>query len=142
MKRLISILVCVCMVLVACISARAGSGTYYVKPNQYWSVCVSANHNTNYSKCGARVLSVYPTDNSLDTFRYVQCRIVDSDDVNMLNSSYVLLDELNSSVTPLQIKDGMLNNPIVSFWLRGNSNSAAYAHLNYYGTYVSGSNYY
>ena len=124
------------MLVTACAPAFAqGAHLVEIPANQVWTPGGSEPHDTGYSHAGARIVSVSPLS-GIDLFANVRCRILNSSGTVILKNTngYQVLSE-GPSTTPLPIKNGYYNTSTVYFQYSGNSNAAAYAVVQNYGTY-------
>ena len=124
------------MLIIACIPAFAGDAHLVNIPtNQAWVSGGNEYHDTGYSHAGAKNISVTPVS-GIDLFANIRCRILNSNGTVILNSTngYTVIAE-GLSTSPLPIKNGYYNTSIIYFQYSGNSNAAAYAIVQNFGTY-------
>lgn len=133
---IVTLIVLAFMFAIACVPAFAGVNHQVDIPaNKVWKPDESKIHDTNYSHVGTNLLSVTPLTGS-DFFTRLRCRILNSSGTVIIygSSGYIVLSE-GSGVWSILIKNGYYNTSTVYFQFSGNSNAAAYAIVNNYGTY-------
>ncbi|MCX4372157.1 MAG: hypothetical protein OSJ58_10070 [Dysosmobacter sp.] len=140
-NKFISVCVMLLMLTASCLpvfaAMQSSSDTIvYLPPNQVWSKGYGASHDANYSRVGARCLSVYPTNSGPDLFSAIRCKVVDTLDITISKNAYVILNETVSAYTPISLAEGYLNTNYVYFKFCGNTNSNANAVVSYIGTYI------
>ena len=133
----ITIAMLVLMPSIVCIPAFAVTDHLVSIPtNQVWVADGYENHNTSYNHVGVNVIAVTPQQAGFDFYSRIRCRIENSSGTLILDSTagYVTLTE-GGGVWPLLIKNGYYNTSKVYYRYSGNSNAAAYATVNNYGTF-------
>lgn len=136
LSRFITACTVVVMLMVSFIpGASAVTKRITILSNQVWSQSYAANHNGNYSRAGAKCVSVYPIS-GIDLFKRIQCTIWDRDSNIISAEEYVVLNEDNKDYTPIKLKEGYIDVDVIYFKFRGNSSASAIAYVDYVGTLV------
>ena len=136
-KKLTTILSTAFMItLIAGSTTLAGTSnreTVTLSKNQVWkNASVIVSRSKNNSTLEAQCYSVYPTNGGTDKFTRVQTRAYTTTGLAMTDT--YTLNETNSAVTILNIKEGYLSHSPVQFKFRGNDpDYAAKADVYYYG---------
>lgn len=102
-----------------------------IPANQEWTTAGSESRSGNYSYVSAENHSVYP-ESGTDLFSTIQCKVTNSSGTRVCANEVYYLSETGGSVN-IYMREGYLNTTTVYFKFRGNSSSAAYAVVSYYG---------
>lgn len=125
----------ICMMSITAFAASTNvfNKEYYIPAQQIWTASAPVDRSVNYSYVSASLSTVYPLHGS-DNFKKIQARIVTLTDkpVCIMTSSYEVLTE-GDGYFKLKIMEGYLSLKTVWIQFRGNSDSAAYAVVNYKG---------
>jgi hypothetical protein len=144
-KSIVTSLIIIALLIITCVPVFGFQFVVPLSADQSWAVGISKSHNTAYSYCAAKLYAVYPQNGGTDNLRYVDCRIVDSDENYMVGYPYyTLLDERSTGVTPIHIVEGEQDQTLIDFFFRVHySGTAAYASVDCWGTYnINNGSYY
>ncbi len=130
-KMFISIITILLLLAINFGSVLAGTNvTLYLPAQQIWTASRSATRSLKYEYVRAGCDSVYPTSGE-DTFKKIQVRVTESGNVITEQSKYTLVE--GDGIKKIKIANGYLDKKTVWFSFRGNTSSAAYAVVDYYG---------
>lgn len=130
-KRWISIMVVTVMFILNTVSTFAASNvSVYLPASQVWTASLLDQRSGAYYDVMMNLDSVYPTGNATDNYQKIQARIRNSDGITIMNGNYVVLNETENAQY-IMIKNGYIKTETVFFQFRGNTNSAAYAVVDY-----------
>lgn len=136
LSRAVTVLVMTLMLVtsfVPMVDAATHSQTVWIKPNQVWSQGYGCSRDMRYSFVGARCIAVYPF-NGTDLFRIIQCGVFDTLSENILKREFYRLTEGEAQFASMEIAQGHLDNSVVYFKFRGNTNEQAEAKVMYTGS--------
>ena len=131
-KRITTIIVATAMFCMMAMSALADTKVVVFLPeDQVWTSSMSVPRSGAYSFVWASCDSVYPLTGS-DNFSRIQTRLVDSEEMRIMEDGYVVLKE-GGGYEKLNIMDEYLDLETVYIQFRGNTYLSAEAVVNYDG---------
>ena len=137
-KKILHFIASQAIILVLALPQAATASSVFNKhislaSNQVWTARMGVTRSGSHYDVATKCHSVYPVTGE-DTFTRIQCKVVDSDGVNIMDSglSYIVLNE-SAGYSQIIIKNGYLDLTKVYFRYRGNSSAAAEAIVSYLG---------
>lgn len=131
-RKIVTGLTVIALLAMSCISSFAVlNKQIYLPPNQAWMTAGSVTRTGNFSYTKAGCDSVYPTSGS-DNFTRIQVRLKNAGGMVISTKASTVLTEGNGT-EKIYLREGYMATTPVTFQFRGNSSSAAYAIVDYFG---------
>lgn len=130
-RCIIGTLLLVVMLVALAVPAFATTRVLSLPSGQAWASTPLETRSGSYSYVLAQNESVYPNAGQ-DQYELIHCRILNSSGTRICTKEYEVLDETNSGLSRIELRQGYLHYTSIEFEFRGNSANAARAVVTYY----------